>query len=418
MFTSPSARPSSLSITVSSIGSSNGNTMSPEQEPKRLSPAPSPSSSRRTSQQVTDRPQISTERTTIFKNNETGTASKRRIGFDPNARIYLVPTVSELTPEEKEQLWITPTDEEESREAVVSNVVTMRNFIKDGFTPTEILTSGIDDDSSTICFRGLEHMVTTEHSKKKKIRRRRVTLAVLDEQDRQEHVGERDDVLLADASALASSYARRIAVDLAAKDARYVVNHVLPTIRRRLSSVTTSSNTVSASNNRPKSRSRNINARPQASVAENQALDVADDAVPSSSSVVSTDSDDISQELVESSNSSKHIHRSRLTHGRKSHDGPIQNNNSSTADLHNRPSRSGGSPGDINLLVNDDEMKDDVVSVLSSFAKARLSKMLGKPTPPSSLYEHQRCNSNHSATATARAASADGSPNRKAAQTA
>jgi len=346
--------------------------------------------------------------------NPQARTARRRTHFDPNARIYLVPTISELTPEERDRIWITPQDEEESRDSVVSNVVVMRNFIKEGYSPGEILTNGLDDDNSTICFRGLEHMITAGHSKKKKIRRRLVTNAVLDEQDRQDSVGIKDDVLLAEASSDASAYARRMALDLAARDARYIVNCVRPTMRRSCSSATNSSSSRAdrrSRQQRPTSRptaSSGKYSRPQAS--DDEVLPEDDHngsarVVPSSSphsSIVTTDSDEISVEIAESSNSSKRLHASRMASKRGNKD----------------PRRRSKSLDNINLLGDSDEMKDDVASVLSSFAKARLSNMLGRPTPPSSLGDHQQHRLRRQSAAGTSVGSATGSPRRRAAQTA
>lgn len=296
---------------------------------------------------------VSDTKTTTTTTTVTTSATRltsRNVHFDSNAHIYRIPTLSELTAEETQSLWITREDEEGSRDDAASNVCVMRKLVKKGYNTDEIL-NGAEDDvcNEGVCFRGLEHMITSEHSKKKKVRRRRVFDTVLDEQERQRCIGEYDEDLLADASAFASTYARLMAVDLAAKDAQYIVSHVLPTILGSSSSIRGSSSSTVSVQSTPGSSTRRTK--------------------PSSKKFVRPeapfiDTEDVSPEL-DSSSSPKQL---RVPSG--------------TEDL--RDNLAG-----INLLGDSEEMKDEVASVLSTFARTRLSKLLGKPPPPSSLIHHQ-----------------------------
>lgn len=160
------------------------------------------------------------------------------VSFAPSARIYLVPGLSEYTQKQIQQLWLQDEEEDASRDAVVSDVVIMRRLHKKGYTMSEIL-SGSENESTddATCFRGIEHMVTSDVSRERKFRRQRALRAVLVEQERQRQMGESDPSLLASASLHATKYARDRAIEFATGDLRYVVKHVVPTMRmKRLNS--------------------------------------------------------------------------------------------------------------------------------------------------------------------------------------
>lgn len=166
----------------------------------------------------------------------------KEVSFAQSARIYLVPSLSEFSQKQLHQLWLQDKEEEASRDAVVSDVVIMRRLHKKGYSIREIL-SGSENESTddATCFRGIEHMVTSDTSRERKSRRQRALCAVLVEQERQRQMGESDPSLIASASLHATKYARDRAIELATGDLRYVVKHVVPTMRmKRLNSTQSS----------------------------------------------------------------------------------------------------------------------------------------------------------------------------------
>ena len=181
----------------------------------------------------------------------------KEVSFATSARIYLVPGLSEFTQKQIHQIWLQDEEEEASRDAVVSDVVIMRRLYKKGYSIKEIL-SGRENESTddATCFRGIEHMVTSDASREKKARRKRAVRAVLVEQERQHQMGEEKPDLIASASLHATKYARDRAIEIASGDLRYVLNHVVPTMKMKRSTTPQSSLSRSSEKKRQLRRSQ------------------------------------------------------------------------------------------------------------------------------------------------------------------
>lgn len=181
----------------------------------------------------------------------------KEVSFAPSARIYLVPGLSEFTKKQIHQLWLQDEEEEASRDAVVSDIVIMRRLYKKGYSIKEILSGGENESTDdATCFRGIEHMVTSDESREKKARRKRAVRAVLVEQERQRQMGEKEPDLIASASLHATNYARDRAIEIASGDLRYVLNHVVPTMKMKRSIPSPSLSSSSSEKRRPLRRSQ------------------------------------------------------------------------------------------------------------------------------------------------------------------
>ena len=212
----------------------------------------------------------------------------KEVSFAPSARIYLVPGLSEFTQKQIHQIWLQDEEEEASRDAVVSDVVIMRRLYKKGYSIKEIL-SGRENESTddATCFRGIEHMVTSDASREKKARRKRAVRAVLVEQERQHQMGEEEPDLIASASLHATKYARDRAIEIASGDLRYVLNHVVPTMKiKRSNSAQSSLSSSSSSTDKRRALYR--------------------------SQTPPTDTDEMSEDMDRSNHSHAHRHRPQM----------------------------------------------------------------------------------------------------------
>ena len=103
-------------------------------------------------------------------------AKGRRLKFSRRTRIYLIPTLDELTQPEYDAYYRTPQDEKESQDHLVKTITTARQH-EGGTIPRRL-----QDQLTT---RGIEHMTCSNRMRRRSEIKKRVVNAVLDEQDQQ-----------------------------------------------------------------------------------------------------------------------------------------------------------------------------------------------------------------------------------------
>ena len=141
---------------------------------------------------------------------------KRSVQFANRTRIYLIPSINDMSEEAKSEIWGTDEqDKEEAEEDIVKTIRAMRSGKK-------------TEEDDRFCSRGLEHMQSAAHMEQRRINKDCAFDAVLDEQDRQWSAGHSDDDAdaIANASASASQWAREKALQMGASDEAYVRRNV------------------------------------------------------------------------------------------------------------------------------------------------------------------------------------------------
>ena len=109
--------------------------------------------------------------TATCRTNKANTTKKLR--FDPKTRIYLIPTIAELTGREYESLYRTEEDEKMSLDELTKTLIEARQ--NNGTLPEE--------HQDCLTLRGVEHMASHEAATRRTARKRLVLDAILDEQD-------------------------------------------------------------------------------------------------------------------------------------------------------------------------------------------------------------------------------------------
>ena len=156
---------------------------------------------------------------------------RRRLTFNNRTRIYLIPTIEELTTTEFAATYRTPDDDTASQGEIIRTIQAMaqHNFHDGDALPASLLTSpdaGTHDASADeLTTRGLEHMRSSAHIKDRKETKLMVTDVILTEQEEQWDCGRtvaesEDDI--ADVSRAVTSRSVQEALERGAKDAAYV----------------------------------------------------------------------------------------------------------------------------------------------------------------------------------------------------
>lgn len=101
---------------------------------------------------------------------------KHSLKFKRQTRVYLIPTLDELTDEEYESIYRSPADEERSKEDIFKTILGVRRVLNNLPPPKT-------QEEHTI--RGIEHLVCAVRLAQRTEVKQRVLNAVLDEQDRQ-----------------------------------------------------------------------------------------------------------------------------------------------------------------------------------------------------------------------------------------
>ena len=160
----------------------------------------------------------------------------RRLTFNNRTRVFLIPTLAELTTGEFAATYRTPDDDTANQQDIIRTIQAMaqHNFHDGGALPPALLHDGDDDAASSsatssttdeLTTRGLEHMRSSEHVRERKETKLLVTDAILDEQEEQWDCGRtvaesEDDI--ADVSRAVTSRSVLEALERAAGDAAYV----------------------------------------------------------------------------------------------------------------------------------------------------------------------------------------------------
>eukprot|EP00563_Minutocellus_polymorphus_P020608 CAMPEP_0197726924 /NCGR_PEP_ID=MMETSP1434-20131217/17709_1 /TAXON_ID=265543 /ORGANISM="Minutocellus polymorphus, Strain CCMP3303" /LENGTH=193 /DNA_ID=CAMNT_0043312979 /DNA_START=101 /DNA_END=682 /DNA_ORIENTATION=+ len=113
---------------------------------------------------------------TIIPSHPSQVSQKRGLKFSRRTRIYLVPTLNELTQEEYDACYRTSEDEKESQDHLVKTITTARQH------------GGVDIPRNLrdqLTTRGIEHMACSSRMRQRSAIKKRVVNAVLDEQDQQ-----------------------------------------------------------------------------------------------------------------------------------------------------------------------------------------------------------------------------------------
>lgn len=132
----------------------------------------------------------------------------RSVNFSRRTRVYLVPTLGELSNQEFYAVYGSNEDSRTNQAGVVDSIRNMR--------------LGVRESDDTYTCRGLEHMRSQAHMNQRKINKDMLFDAVLDEQDRQIGEGIVDEEALAEVAARMSQRARDAALALASSDEAYV----------------------------------------------------------------------------------------------------------------------------------------------------------------------------------------------------
>ena len=110
----------------------------------------------------------------------------KAVRFCPRALVRIVPTLDQYTLDEIERCWVSPEDEEESKDHIFDTVIAMRR----GDNKDNI-------SEEKWCDRGLEQLRSLEARNEVKERKRAVIWSVLEEQERQKSTNIIDDVRIA-----------------------------------------------------------------------------------------------------------------------------------------------------------------------------------------------------------------------------
>ena len=132
----------------------------------------------------------------------------RSVNFSRRTRVYLVPTLGEMSNQEFYAVYGSDEDSRTNQAGVVDSIRNMR--------------LGVRESDDTYTCRGLEHMRSQAHMDQRKINKDMLFDAVLDEQDRQIGEGIVDEEALAEVAARMSQRARDAALALASSDEAYV----------------------------------------------------------------------------------------------------------------------------------------------------------------------------------------------------
>ena len=132
----------------------------------------------------------------------------RSVNFSRRTRVYLVPTLEEMSSQEFYAVYGSDEDSRTNQAGVVDSIRNMR--------------LGVRESDDTYTCRGLEHMRSQAHMDQRRINKDMLFDAVLDEQDRQIGEGVIDDEALAEIAARMSQWARDAALALASSDEAYV----------------------------------------------------------------------------------------------------------------------------------------------------------------------------------------------------
>ena len=132
----------------------------------------------------------------------------RSVNFSRRTRVYLVPTLGEMSNQEFYAVYGSDEDSRTNQAGVVDSIRNMR--------------VGVPEFDDTYTSRGLEHMRSQAHMDQRKIKKDMLFGAVLDEQDRQISEGIVDDEALAEVAARMSQRAKDAALALASSDEAYV----------------------------------------------------------------------------------------------------------------------------------------------------------------------------------------------------
>ena len=113
---------------------------------------------------------------TARRSKDRDQTSGRRLQFSRRTRIYLIPTLDELTQTEYDACYRTPQDEKESQDHLVQTITTARQH-EGGNIPRDL--------QDRLTTRGIEHMTCSNRMRRRSEIKKRVVNAVLDEQDLQ-----------------------------------------------------------------------------------------------------------------------------------------------------------------------------------------------------------------------------------------
>ena len=143
---------------------------------------------------------------------------RRRLTFNNRTRIYLVPTLEELTTGEFAATYRTPGEDTANQQEIIRTIQAMaeHNFHDGNVLP------GATDELTT---RGLEHMRSSAHVRERKETKLMVTDAILTEQEEQWDCGRtvaESEEDIADVSRAVTSRSVQEAIEKAARDAAYV----------------------------------------------------------------------------------------------------------------------------------------------------------------------------------------------------
>ena len=119
-----------------------------------------------------DSPNINTSNSSA---ESTKNAKDTNIRFCRRTKIYLIPTVDEMTKHERRSVYRSREDRQKSQQDLAKTIVLARSH--NGRLPKEFEVH--------LTLRGVEHMASEESAKRRAARKRAIFDAVLDEQDRQ-----------------------------------------------------------------------------------------------------------------------------------------------------------------------------------------------------------------------------------------
>ena len=143
---------------------------------------------------------------------------KRVLFNDKATTVHTVISIGDMTKKEREAVWVTPQEEQQSQQDIIATIFSMRRQQAKG--RQEIKSIDQDDGDSSTCVRGLEQMYSASLTRQLKASKDIVINAVLDEQEAQESEGRTslDHDAIARVSSTLSQGARDRAVMFAASD--------------------------------------------------------------------------------------------------------------------------------------------------------------------------------------------------------
>ena len=149
---------------------------------------------------------------------------RRRLTFNNRTRIYLIPTLEELTTTEFAATYRTPDEDTANQKEIIRTIQAMAQH---NFRDGDVLPSDLFDNSATdeLTTRGLEHMRSSAHVRERKQTKLMVTDAILTEQEEQWDCGRtvaESEEDIADVSRSVTSRCVQEALERAAGDAAYV----------------------------------------------------------------------------------------------------------------------------------------------------------------------------------------------------